>query len=631
MANNRKDLALKTVQNAFDTAKTARQPYENKWNEFYRILNYKKKANKTKWMTNRSIPYTASLIDLILPRLAAKRPGASVIGRDENSQLKAQKFNELLTYEQDQMGIDVIFTDWILESIGYGTGFLKVGWKKETAKNLTHTGEFIQKMKNYFAGIGFNLQEDDLLYDGPTAEHVDIFDLFVHPKARTRDDALYIIHRSELTKYDLRKNPNYKNADISELKQSNVEVDEYRKKRLMAEGLSPSQAQKIVESMADNYHEILEYWGFFDIDNDGMEEECVITVADRKTIIRLEENPYYHGKKPFVVLKYMSNPHFFYGKGVVERVQSLQEELDDASNQASDNRKLTLLPVIKVKSSANLDIDTIKIAPGVPIALDDVNDLVFERTVDFTQQLEFFMKTIREMMQIATGANDVSIGVQDTGVAAGDTLGGAQLASEQTALRFRIPALQLDMAVEDFGNFLICNNQQYVDRKRTLRIFGDQGLTYEDIMPTDLTGQFTYRSETMSMAPVSQSIRQQQLVNLKSLYPQGQIDPNNPVDRMIVEAFNVDPEKLTQPPAQASSSLQQFMQLPHEQQTAFLAQLDPTNRQIMLKAIGANNVSSPAAMGIGGPTNQAPGVATATGPTTGQTTGSWPPVPKDWW
>ena len=588
MSLSRKQLALQTVLEAFDVSSLSRKSEEKKWDEYFNLSKGIVGKVKYKWMTNRFIPYIPAILDLILPRLAGKRPGANVVGRNEDSALKQEKFNQLLTYQQDILNVETIFTDWVYDAMRYGTSFLKVGWKKETAENINRTQGFLDKIKSYFSKFGMNVSNDDLLYDGPTLENTDIYDVFVAPKSKTIDDAQYIIQRVENTKHELKKNPNYKSSDIDDLKVGNVEVDTYRKNRLTAMGMSNSQASQVVSNISDNYHEVLVYHGLFDIDGDDNEEECIIVVADRSKVIQMEENPHYCGKKPFVELKFKSEPHFFYGEGIIERVKSLQYELNDIYNQASDMRKLTLAPVIKVKRDANIDIETLKIAPLLPIVLDNPNeDLIFDRPPDFTQQLEFVAKNTRELMQIATGANDVVLGQQDVGIG-GDTATGAQLAAEQSNLRFRMPSLQLDTAVEAVGNWLIALNQQYFDRKKTIRVFGENGIDYNMISPQDISGQYSYRVQTQSMTPQSKVNRRTELVNVKQLYMNDPKINQDKIDRLILESFDLDPETIIQGGQADMAAIKKMKaEMTPEQINQFMAKLDPQNKEIMRKALNA--------------------------------------------
>ena len=587
MAQNRKQLALQTVKEAFELARDARKPFERKWNEYYRLSEGIVPSQKAKWMTNRFIPYTPAIIDLILPRLAARRPSATVTGWDMDSGIKQEKFNDLLVYQQDQMHIDAVFSDWIYDSIRYGTGFLKMGWKKETAKNLPHSAVFIARMKAYFSSLGFNLNNDDMLYDGPTVDHVDIFDFFPHPKATSLDNAIYVIHRTEQTRHQIEQNPKYGKVNWDEIPKGDAQIDEFRRQRLVSEGLPASQAQKLVGQMSVDYYEVLEYYGLFDIDGDGLQEECEMTAINRSQLAQMDECPYYHGQKPFIHLRYQSKPKWFYGRGVVERVRDLQYELNDIANQSSDMRKLTLFPVIKIRKGAGLDLENIKIAPGLPIPLDNPEDMIFERIPDFTDALEFMSKSTREAMQIATGATDVVTGQEDIGIAS-DTLGGAQIAQEQSSLRFLMPSMNLDSAIEKFGDMLMSLNQQYFDRKKTIRIFEDEGVTYKEIGPKDITGQYSYRVTTQSMAPQSKAMMQQKYVNLKQLFMN---DPNidmDKIDNMILQAFDVDPETVRKAQAGSTPALQAFKGMQPAQQQAYIKTLQPNDQELLQKAIGGS-------------------------------------------
>ena len=593
MSLNRKQIALQTVLEAFDVASLARKSEEKKWDEYFRLANGIVDKVKYKWKTNRFIPYTQTILDLIHPRLAGKKPSAGIVGRNEGSSLKQDKFEKLIEYQQDELNIETLLADWIYDSSQNGTSYLEVGWKKETSENIGRTQGFLDKIKSYFSNIGITAQNDDLLYDGPTVENCDIYDIFVDPKAKTIEDAQYVIKRTENTKYKLKSNPNYKKEDINELKSGDAEIDQYRKNRLTSLGMSNSQAQQIVSNISSNYHEVLTYWGLFDIDGDGDDEKCKIEVIGRSKVLVMEENPHYTGKKPFIKLNYKRRPHFFYGEGLVERIKSSQYELNDIYNQASDMRKLTLAPVIKIRRDANIDIETLKIAPNLPIPLDDPEkDVIFDRPPDFTSQLEFVGKSTRELMQVATGANDVVLGQMDVGIGS-NTARGAELASEQSSLRFRMPSLNIDIGIEELGNWFIDLNQQYFDRKKQIRVLGDEGITYPMISPKDISGQFVYKIQTQSTMPQSKVSRRTELVNVKQLFMNNPKVDQDALDKMILESFDLNPETIITQEGGMDIINEMKSKMNPEQIQAFMGKLNPQDQQIMTKALNEIPATSP--------------------------------------
>jgi hypothetical protein len=586
MARGRELDALTTVTESFALAEEARKPWERKWNDYYRLSHNIPEKKKHKWQTNYAVPYASALSDVVGAKLAARRMRGQVTGEDESSAIKAPKFNKFLDKQLDDLGIDLLLADWVEEAKRYGSAFIKMGWRREKAENLEKTKGMLDKIQQYFASLGQEVTPEEFLYDGPTVELMDIYDLFWEPSAKSSEEARYAIHRTEMTKNNILKNPNFsKNREkLKNMNVGNQEIGKYRQERLAALGLSQSQIKSITDKMTDAYVEVLEYKGLFDIDDDGEDERCVITVVNREFIVQLEENPYYLVDNCYVHLKYKNDPNFLYGVSFYESLKDSQYMLNDIASQANDMRILTLQPLKKFRKQANLDMSEIVVAPNMPIVLEDPEkDLIFDRPPDFTPSLELMQKAVRQIMQVAAGVNDVTIGTQDTGVSS-DTLGGAQLAEETSNTRLRMPILRVDEAIQEFTDKLIRLDQQYIDR--TVSVFNSKDVTYEDIAPEDLTGKFSFKIEPMSTTARSQSLRRNELIQLYNLF--GVADPRTKpfFDRELPLAYNVDPEVLFEGGEPNLEQVAQMMQtMDPEQLQQYLASLPPEDQALMQKAM----------------------------------------------
>lgn len=582
---------VQLVNESFELAAEARKPYEKKWDEYYRLSRGVVGKQPAKWMTNYFVPYIPAITEIVTSRLAARRLTGAVVGENEQSALSEHVFNQLLEQQQYRTGFEQTSMLWVQESIRYGSSFLKLGWKREKAEHLRRTKSFLDRVIAYFRGLGEDMTAEDFLYDGPTIELVDIYDLFFHPQAKSVRDSRFVIHRQEMSKDQILKNPNFaKNLDqVKKMAGSSEQIGEYRKDRLRAAGLTAAQEQRVLASLNDTYLEVLEFRGLFDIDGDGIEEEVVGAIVNREVCVQFEENPYYLLERPVVKLDYKNDPNFLYGISLIDTLKDSQYMLNDIANQSGDMRKLTLQPLKKVKKSANLNLENLKIAPGLPIVLDDVNDLVFERPPDFTNQLEFMSRAVRQVMQIASGINDVTIGVDDAGLAS-DTLGAVQIAEEQTSLRFRMPALNLDNAMETMTDMLIGLNQQFFDRPKMMRIFDDSGMLRDKkLRPTDLMGKFRFKSEPTSGGAKSQIAERKELVDLKQLFTGDPTKDMAVIDRKIIEAYGQDPSSVVKDASVGNTdTIQKMLGTMNPQQIEqFLGNLKPRDRELMQKAISA--------------------------------------------
>lgn len=95
--------------------------------------------------------------------------------------------------------------------------------------------------------------------------------------------------------------------------------------------------------------ELLERWGIDEDPNDGKLKPRLLTVACGKYLIRNTNNPFWHGKNPFIKGTYIPVINEFYGIGLPEICESMQRLLNESVNQRIDNISLALNRIILYK------------------------------------------------------------------------------------------------------------------------------------------------------------------------------------------------------------------------------------------------------------------------------------------
>ncbi|MCK7503210.1 MAG: hypothetical protein MZV70_03315 [Desulfobacterales bacterium] len=91
--------------------------------------------------------------------------------------------------------------------------------------------------------------------------------------------------------------------------------------------------------------EIWEIWLRYDVDEDGEEDDVVITYhRASKTILRAIYNPFFIGFRPFVAFTYNPSEFQFDGRGLVEMLEKSQLEVDAIHNQRRDRATLLNTP-----------------------------------------------------------------------------------------------------------------------------------------------------------------------------------------------------------------------------------------------------------------------------------------------
>jgi len=128
--------------------------------------------------------------------------------------------------------------------------------------------------------------------------------LWIDPTAENNiDDAKFVVYKYKSSLSELRKDGRYKNLDKIVVDGEYIIDEESPYYRDDSFYFSDKPRQEL---------EVVEYWGNYDMDEDGIAEPIVCTwVGD--TLIRLENNPYPDGKVPFVSCAYDSDPYSIYG------------------------------------------------------------------------------------------------------------------------------------------------------------------------------------------------------------------------------------------------------------------------------------------------------------------------------
>ena len=140
-------------------------------------------------------------------------------------------------------------------------------------------------------------------------------DIFIDPTCMDdMDKCQFIIHRYESDLSTLKADGRYKNLDKIDTNSGGYDPDFDAQDK--TEFKFKDKARKKVL--------VYEYWGNYDVNDDGITEQVVCAwVGD--TIIRLEDNPYPDKKPPFIVVPFSSIPFQMYGEALAENIGDNQK------------------------------------------------------------------------------------------------------------------------------------------------------------------------------------------------------------------------------------------------------------------------------------------------------------------
>ena len=140
-------------------------------------------------------------------------------------------------------------------------------------------------------------------------------DIFIDPTCMDdMDKCQFIIHRYESDLSTLKADGRYKNLDKIDTNSGGYDPDFDAQDKTKFKFEDKTRKKVLV----------YEYWGNYDVNDDGITEQVVCAwVGD--TIIRLEDNPYPDKKPPFIVVPFSSIPFQMYGEALAENIGDNQK------------------------------------------------------------------------------------------------------------------------------------------------------------------------------------------------------------------------------------------------------------------------------------------------------------------
>ena len=170
------------------------------------------------------------------------------------------------------------------------------------------------------------------------------------------------------------------------------------------------------------------YRGFFDWDDDGEDEECVITLAQNEIIIQCELSTM--PRRPYLVGRYIPIEGQTYGLGVLEIMSNVQKVINDLQNQIIDGNTQNLLPRWLLDEDSDLEDKDLVYAPDqvlrvsdterelVPLRPGNLSGLGYEGVAFLVEKLKSATGASRALTAQPFGTNTTATEVQQNQVEA---------------------------------------------------------------------------------------------------------------------------------------------------------------------------------------------------------------------
>lgn len=321
-----------------------------------------------------------------------------------------------------------------------------------------------------------------IIRNQPTVDICDYNNVIIDPTCEgDTDKANFIIYSFETSLSELKKDGKYKNLD--KIKESTllspIEEPDYATEDDSGFRFKDKPRQKFVA---------YEYWGYWDIDGDGIAEPIVVTwVGD--TIIRMEENPFPDKKLPFVVVQYLPVRKSIYGEpdgallednqkiiGAVTR--GMIDIMGRSANGQMGVRKDALDVTNKRKFDKGLDYE-------FNVNVDPRQAMYMHTYPEIPQSAQYMINLQNMEAESLTGVKAYSSGIGSA--ALGDVAAGIRGALDAASKRELGILRRLANGIVEIGRKIIAMNGEFLSEEEVVRVTNEEFVT---VKRDDLPGNF---------------------------------------------------------------------------------------------------------------------------------------------
>ena len=271
--------------------------------------------------------------------------------------------------------------------------------------------EFVRDVK---VGAG---NETTVLYSGPRAFRVSPLDVVFNPMADGFKNTP-LIRRVLKSMGDLIKDVETKpslNYDPDVIKRALEMRSNFRDNPDMMknDGLIVDGFGSIEEYINCDAVELLEFYGdIYDHEKQQLHKDVMITIIDRKWVLRMIDNPSWSGTKPFFHCGWRLRPDNLWAQGPLDQLIGMQYRIDHLENLKADVYDQIAHPVLKVMGNT---VEDFQFAPGATVFCGDEGDVEFIRPDATALQADMQIAEMMNRMEELAGAPKQAMGIRTPG------------------------------------------------------------------------------------------------------------------------------------------------------------------------------------------------------------------------
>lgn len=501
---SRDDEALQKVVSCYEEADKYHKNHRAKWEKWYRAYEglLSPNSDAKDWRSRVHPAYVNDAIESAVANIVESKLRFQVKPRPRDADPNeiamavrgAEAHQRLLSYQLDIDRFGKKQRPFVLQDLICGMTVGKTYWLEQKRQvpgrqmqqvpiHDDVTGELLDVRMSYQDMVQTRTMRDD-----PSFEVVDIRDFFWPESATSVEKSPWFIHRVWMSMDELRSMEErgvYKDVDLVAASGDSSSDYTEREQALFAvdrtKGLIP----------------VLEYWT----------DDRVVTVANCKVLLADRPNPFWHGRKPFVVASATARLFQIPGMSEVYKLAEIQDMIWALMNQRLDNLKFVNNAIALIRSSV-MDPDEYEWFPGARWMVDDPSDVqmwqpdtrVAEISLNAESVLKGDLQNVSGGLPFLSGASTETVDQNTaTGVSIVTSLAQRRIMSRKQAYWD---------AFDEVQNHWVWLNRQFITQPKLIAVVGRDGAqAYETVDPRDLEPDVLVSSEPMTESLMRQERR----------------------------------------------------------------------------------------------------------------------------
>jgi hypothetical protein len=366
--------------------------------------------------------------------------------------------------------------------------------------------------------------QEETTYVGPKAIRLSPYDHVFNPIAPSYKESpkftRYLKNIGELEDdINSRTDLQYDASVIDKVKSLRKQMNNFRMEDInKAEGYVVDGFGSLQEYYQSGLIEILEFEGdYYDNETQTLHKNQIITIADRKYVLRKIDNPSYLGQDNKCHVAWRKRPDNIYGMGPLDNLVGLQYRIDHLENLKADALDQTILPPKVIKG----EVEPFEWAPGVDIHISEDGSVELLAPNAAAFQVNNEIGTLLQIMEEMAGAPKQAMGFRTPGEKTAFEVQSLDNAAQRI---FHHKTVQFEYFMEDLLNKMFELAKRNMDAVDVARVIDtDLGVAeFMKITKEDITAKGKLRP----IGARHYAARAQLMQNLIGVY-------NSPIGKMI--------------------------------------------------------------------------------------------------